>query len=338
MYLRIENLRKIFEENRGIEKIDFSIEKGELISLLGPSGCGKTTLLNIIGGFLKPDNGKIYLEDRDITDIPPEKRDISTVFQSYALFPHMNVLENIKYGLKYKKLTKKEQNELALEYLKIVGLDGYEKKSIQELSGGQQQRVALARALVLYPKILLLDEPFSNLDAKLKISMREELKELQKNLKISMIFVTHDQEEALSISDKVVVMNNGRIEQIGTPEEIYYSPINEYVANFIGKSNFILKDGAKKLIRPENIKIEKNQKGNWEVINKEFMGAYTILKIRNGIEELYVNIQGEKGREYKLGDLVEISYSFNKKSYCKAKFTITFFLFFRKKIHLSTSK
>ena len=307
MYLRIENLRKIFEENRGIEKIDFSIEKGELISLLGPSGCGKTTLLNIIGGFLKLDNGKTYLEDRDITDIPPEKRDISTVFQSYALFPHMYVLENIKYGLKYKKLTKKEQNELALEYLKIVGLDGYEKKSIQELSGGQQQRVALARALVLYPKVLLLDEPFSNLDAKLKISMREELKELQKNLKISMIFVTHDQEEALSISDKVVVMNNGRIEQIGTPEEIYYSPINEYVANFIGKSNFILKDGAKKLIRPENIKIEKNQKGNWEVINKEFMGAYTILKIRNGIEELYVNIQGEKGREYKLGDLVEIS-------------------------------
>ena len=307
MYLRIENLKKIFEENRGIEKIDFSIEKGELISLLGPSGCGKTTLLNIIGGFLKPDNGKIYLEDRDITDIPPEKRDISTVFQSYALFPHMNVLENIKYGLKYKKLTKKEQNELALEYLKIVGLDGYEKKSIQELSGGQQQRVALARALVLYPKILLLDEPFSNLDAKLKISMREELKELQKNLKISMIFVTHDQEEALSISDKVVVMNNGRIEQIGTPEEIYYSPINEYVANFIGKSNFILKDGVKKLIRPENIKIEKNQKGSWKIINKEFMGAYTILKIKNETEELYVNIQGEKGREYILGDLVEIS-------------------------------
>ena len=307
MYLRIENLRKIFEENRGIEKIDFSIEKGELISLLGPSGCGKTTLLNIIGGFLKPDNGKIYLEDRDITDIPPEKRDISTVFQSYALFPHMNVLENIKYGLKYKKLTKKEQNELALEYLKIVGLDGYEKKSIQELSGGQQQRVALARALVLYPKVLLLDEPFSNLDAKLKISMREELKELQKNLKISMIFVTHDQEEALSISDKVVVMNNGRIEQIGTPEEIYYSPINEYVANFIGKSNFILKDGVKKLIRPENIKIEKNQKGSWKIINKEFMGAYTILKIKNETEEIYVNIQGEEGREYILGDLVEIS-------------------------------
>lgn len=307
MYLRIENLKKIFEENRGIEKIDFSIEKGELISLVGPSGCGKTTLLNIIGGFLKPDNGKIYLEDKDITDIPPEKRDISTVFQSYALFPHMNVLENIKYGLKYKKLTKKEQNELALEYLKIVGLDGYEKKSIQELSGGQQQRVALARALVLYPKILLLDEPFSNLDAKLKISMREELKELQKNLKISMIFVTHDQEEALSISDKVVVMNNGKIGQIGTPEEIYYSPINEYVANFIGKSNFILKDGVKKLIRPENIKIEKNQKGSWKIINKEFMGAYTILKIKNETEELYVNIQGEKGREYILGDLVEIS-------------------------------
>lgn len=306
MYLKIENLKKIFEKNRGIENINFEIEKGELISFLGPSGCGKTTLLNIIGGFLKADNGKIYLEDVDITNIPPEKRDISTVFQSYALFPHMNVIENIKYGLKYRGLLKKEQENLAKEYLEIVGLDGYEKNSVQELSGGQQQRVALARALVIHPKLLLLDEPFSNLDAKLKISMREELKQLQKNLKISMIFVTHDQEEALSISDKIVVMNNGKIEQIGTPEEIYYNPKNDYVAEFIGKSNFIFKQDKKELIRPENIKIEKDNQGKGKILNKEFMGAYTIFKVNFNNQELYVNIQGEKGKDFKIGDRVKV--------------------------------
>ncbi|MDO4589075.1 MAG: ABC transporter ATP-binding protein [Fusobacterium sp.] len=306
MYLKIENLKKIFEKNRGIENINFEIKKGELISFLGPSGCGKTTLLNIIGGFLKADNGKIYLEDVDITNIPPEKRDISTVFQSYALFPHMNVIENIKYGLKYRGLLKKEQENLAKEYLEIVGLDGYEKNSVQELSGGQQQRVALARALVIHPKLLLLDEPFSNLDAKLKISMREELKQLQKNLKISMIFVTHDQEEALSISDKIVVMNNGKIEQIGTPEEIYYNPKNDYVAEFIGKSNFIFKQDKKELIRPENIKIEKDDQGKGKILNKEFMGAYTIFKVDFNNQELYVNIQGEKGKDFKIGDRVKV--------------------------------
>ena len=231
MYLKIENIRKMFDKTRGIKDINFSIEKGELISFLGPSGCGKTTLLNVIGGFIQPETGKIYLEGEEITDFPPEIRNISTVFQNYALFPHMNVIENIKYGLKYKKLSKKEQEDLAQDYLKIVGLEGYEKVSVYELSGGQQQRVALARALVLHPKLLLLDEPFSNLDAKLKISMREELKQLQKKINISMIFVTHDQEEALSLSDKIVVMNAGEIVQIGTPEEIYYQPANDYVAD-----------------------------------------------------------------------------------------------------------
>ena len=308
MYLKIENIRKMFDKTRGIKDINFSIEKGELISFLGPSGCGKTTLLNIIGGFIQPETGKIYLEGEEITNFPPEIRNISTVFQNYALFPHMNVIENIKYGLKYKKISKKEQEDLVQDYLKIVGLEGYEKVSIHELSGGQQQRVALARALVLHPKLLLLDEPFSNLDAKLKIIMREELKQLQKKLNISMIFVTHDQEEALSLSDKIVVMNMGEIIQIGTPEEIYYNPTNDYVADFIGKANFITKDGKKVLLRPEDISMRKSENGEWVIVSKEFMGAYTIFKIKNSQSELYTSIQGEESKNFKINEKVKISY------------------------------
>ncbi len=308
MYLKIENIRKMFDKTRGIKDINFSIEKGELISFLGPSGCGKTTLLNIIGGFIQPETGKIYLEGEEITNFPPEIRNISTVFQNYALFPHMNVIENIKYGLKYKKISKKEQEDLAQEYLKIVGLAGYEKVSIHELSGGQQQRVALARALVLHPKLLLLDEPFSNLDAKLKINMREELKQLQKKLNISMIFVTHDQEEALSLSDKIVVMNMGEIIQIGTPEEIYYNPANDYVADFIGKANFIMEDGKKSLLRPEDISMKKSENGDWIIVSKEFMGAHTIFKIKKAQDELYASIQGEESKDFKINERVEIMY------------------------------
>ncbi len=300
MYLKIENISKIFEKGRGVKNISFQLEKGELVSFLGPSGCGKTTLLNIIGGFVKNDSGSIYLEDKDITECPPEKREIVTVFQNYALFPHMNVVENVKYGLKYRGYNKEEQIKLAKEYLKIVGLEGYEKNSVGELSGGQQQRVALARALVLQPKILLLDEPFSNLDAKLKIAMREEIKELQKRLGISMIFVTHDQEEALSISDRIVVMSNGEIVQIGKPEEIYYSPKNRYVAEFIGKINF-LEIGNK---RPEEIKMRRNNSGDAVILNREFMGATTLFVVERLEKKIYVTISGEEALKYKVGDRV----------------------------------
>lgn len=300
MYLKIENISKIFEKERGVKNISFQLEKGELVSFLGPSGCGKTTLLNIIGGFVKNDSGSIYLEDKDITEYPPEKREIVTVFQNYALFPHMNVVENVKYGLKYRGYNKEEQIKLAKEYLKIVGLEGYEKNSVGELSGGQQQRVALARALVLQPKILLLDEPFSNLDAKLKIAMREEIKELQKRLGISMIFVTHDQEEALSISDRIVVMSNGEIVQIGKPEEIYYSPKNRYVAEFIGKINF-LEIGNK---RPEEIKMRRNNSGDAVILNREFMGATTLFVVERLEKKIYVTISGEEALKYKVGDRV----------------------------------
>lgn len=300
MYLKIENISKIFEKGRGVKNISFQLEKGELVSFLGPSGCGKTTLLNIIGGFVKNDSGSIYLEDKDITEYPPEKREIVTVFQNYALFPHMNVVENVKYGLKYRGYNKEEQIKLAKEYLKIVGLEGYEKNSVGELSGGQQQRVALARALVLQPKILLLDEPFSNLDAKLKIAMREEIKELQKRLGISMIFVTHDQEEALSISDRIVVMSNGEIVQIGKPEEIYYSPKNRYVAEFIGKINF-LEIGNK---RPEEIKMRRDNSGDAVILNREFMGATTLFVVERLEKKIYVTISGEEALKYKVGDRV----------------------------------
>ncbi|WP_175612473.1 ABC transporter ATP-binding protein [Fusobacterium mortiferum] len=300
MYLKIENISKIFEKERGVKNISFQLEKGELVSFLGPSGCGKTTLLNIIGGFVKNDSGSIYLEDKDITEYPPEKREIVTVFQNYALFPHMNVIENVKYGLKYRGYNKEEQIKLAKEYLKIVGLEGYEKNSVGELSGGQQQRVALARALVLQPKILLLDEPFSNLDAKLKIAMREEIKELQKRLGISMIFVTHDQEEALSISDRIVVMSNGEIVQIGKPEEIYYSPKNRYVAEFIGKINF-LEIGNK---RPEEIKMRRDNSGDAVILNREFMGATTLFVVERLEKKIYVTISGEEALKYKVGDRV----------------------------------
>lgn len=300
MYLKIENISKIFEKERGIKNISFQLEKGELVSFLGPSGCGKTTLLNIIGGFVKNDSGSIYLEDKDITEYPPEKREIVTVFQNYALFPHMNVVENVKYGLKYRGYNKEEQIKLAKEYLKIVGLERYEKNSVGELSGGQQQRVALARALVLQPKILLLDEPFSNLDAKLKIAMREEIKELQKRLGISMIFVTHDQEEALSISDRIVVMSNGEIVQIGKPEEIYYSPKNRYVAEFIGKINF-LEIGNK---RPEEIKMRRDDSGDAIILNREFMGATTLFVVERLEKKIYVTIPGEEALKYRVGDRV----------------------------------
>lgn len=300
MYLKIENISKIFEKGRGVKNISFQLEKGELVSFLGPSGCGKTTLLNIIGGFVKNDSGSIYLEDKDITEYPPEKREIVTVFQNYALFPHMNVVENVKYGLKYRGYNKEEQIKLAKEYLKIVGLEGYEKNSVGELSGGQQQRVALARALVLQPKILLLDEPFSNLDAKLKIAMREEIKELQKRLGISMIFVTHDQEEALSISDRIVVMSNGEIVQIGKPEEIYYSPKNRYVAEFIGKINF-LEIGNK---RPEEIKMRRDDSGDAVILNREFMGATTLFAVERLEKKIYVTIPGEEALKYRVGDRV----------------------------------
>ena len=313
MFLELKNISKLFSDNDGIDNINLEINEGELITLLGPSGCGKTTTLNTIGGFINPDNGSIILDNIDITNQPPEKRPIATVFQSYALFPHMNVIENVSYGLKYtSNIRKKQRLEIAKKYIELVGLKGYEKEHVGRLSGGQQQRVSLARALITNPKVLLLDEPFSNLDAKLRVKMREELKELQRKFNITMIFVTHDQEEALSISDRIVVMNKGKIIQIGTPSQIYLNPINEYVASFVGISNIIQHGASKKLIRPENITIKKDENGKWEIVNKIFMGHYMKYSISDGSKILEVICSGIKNNSYNIKDRVNIDIELSK--------------------------
>jgi iron(III) transport system ATP-binding protein len=245
MYLTLEDITKVFPsrgnvgEVTAVQDVDLEIEKGELVTLLGPSGCGKTTTLRMIAGFEFPTSGKISLDGQMINALPPHKRDMSMVFQSYALFPHLTVYENIAYGLHVQRLGKKNITERVNRALELVHLEGYGDRAPGQLSGGQQQRVALARALVMEPKVLLMDEPLSNLDAKLREEMRTEIRRIQKELNITSVYVTHDQIEAMTLSDRIVVMNEGVIEQIGTPVEIYRFPNSRFVANFIGRANFI---------------------------------------------------------------------------------------------------
>lgn len=245
MYLRLENISKIFPPRGGVtevtavDQVSLDIEKGELVTLLGPSGCGKTTTLRMIAGFEFPTDGKIYLDGMEINSLPPHKRDMSMVFQSYAIFPHLNVFENIAYGLNVRHDSKYQIDESVNHVLDLVHLSGYGDRGPNQLSGGQQQRVALARALVMEPKVLLMDEPLSNLDAKLREEMRTEIRRIQKTLNITSVYVTHDQIEAMTLSDRIVVMNEGIIEQIGSPTEIYRYPKSRFVADFIGRVNFV---------------------------------------------------------------------------------------------------
>ncbi len=228
-----------FDGERILDKINLNIKDKEFVTLLGPSGCGKTTTLRIIGGFISPDSGTVMFDGKEINGLPPYKRNVNTVFQRYALFPHLNVYENIAFGLRVQKVPEKEINKRVAEMLKLVNLVGFEKRTVQRLSGGQQQRVAIARALVNHPKVLLLDEPLGALDLKLRKEMQIELKRIQQQLEITFIYVTHDQEEALTMSDTVVVMNGGVIQQIGSPVDIYNEPENAFVADFIGESNIL---------------------------------------------------------------------------------------------------
>lgn len=331
MYLQLKNLYKKYQNNTVVNNFNIDVEKGELISILGPSGCGKTTTLRMIAGFIAPSSGEIFLSEERITDYPPEIRPVSTVFQNYALFPHLTAYENIEYGLRYplkvgKKLDKKEKKERTQKMINLVNLKGLENRRIDQLSGGQQQRVALARSLVLEPKVLLLDEPLSNIDTKLRETVRNEIRKIQKELGITMIFVTHDQEEAMSISDRIIVMNEGNIEQIGTPREIYTFPETVFVAEFIGKANIMEINKKSFIVRPENVNISYNEKdnekinnsrekdvisGEGKIIGKEYQGSLTSYEIEV-TDELFrkeklnvVMISGKK--EYETGQTVKYS-------------------------------
>lgn len=237
--IRLTDVDKSFDDERVVKKLNLDVEEGEFLTMLGPSGCGKTTTLRMIAGFEVPTSGQIFLEGEDVDDKKPNERNVNTVFQNYALFPHMNVFDNIAFGLVEKKVKKDEIRRRVEEMIKLVQLDGMEKRMPAQMSGGQKQRVAIARALVNRPKVLLLDEPLGALDLKLRKQMQGELKALQRRLGITFIYVTHDQEEALTMSDRIAVMNRGRLEQVGTPEEVYNHPETKFVADFIGESNII---------------------------------------------------------------------------------------------------
>ena len=270
MYLSLKNISKKYKDKEILNNISFDIKEGELVCILGPSGCGKTTLLNIIGGFVSDFSGDVFLSDENINNIPPEKREIATVFQSYGLFTHKNVIDNVSYGLKLLKIDKNTRENRAKEMLEKVGLAGYEKKKIKELSGGEQQRVAIARSMVLNPKLLLLDEPLSNLDVHLRDVMRKEIKRIQKQFGVTMVIVTHDQEDAFKLADRVIVINKGHIEQIGTPEELYKEPKSNFISSFIGENNII---DENLVIRPEEITIKLDSSGEGKVVDVTYLGA-----------------------------------------------------------------
>ena len=292
--LELNNITKSFTKEESVLKgISLTIDKGEFITLLGSSGCGKTTTLRIVAGLEMPDSGKVFLEGKDVTELAPEERDVNTVFQNYALFPHMNVADNIGYGLKLKKIPKAEIRKKVTEMLELVQLPGFEKRKPSELSGGQKQRVAIARSLVNNPRVLLLDEPLGALDLQLRRAMQIELKKLQKKLGITFIYITHDQEEAINMSDRIAVMNNGKFEQIGTPDEIYNHPKTSYVATFVGNSN-ILKGTAES--SKENIVNIKVSGGTVPVFNDGPTvkgGESVTLAVRS--QNIHLDETGTKG-------------------------------------------
>jgi len=322
--LELRNINKKFNETVALDNIHLEINDGEFFSLLGPSGSGKTTCLKVIGGFEQPDSGKVSLFNENVTDIPPFKRNVNTVFQDYALFPHMNVEENVCYSLKIKKTPKIDQESQVEEMLSTVKLAGYEKRKPSELSGGQRQRVALARSLINKPKILLLDEPLGALDLKLREQMQIELKNLQRQFQITFIYVTHDQQEALSMSDRIAIFNDGKIEQVDTPDNIYKNPKTAFVADFIGTTSLVSKQLAAELfnynsafsIRPENIKINNEQDSKSEFNSKvvitdiQFQGSYykIICKANDLTLTALHYVDTQNTFKINLGDSLELSW------------------------------
>lgn len=303
MFLEVKNISKKYEDKYAIKDVSFSLEKGKFLCLLGPSGSGKSTILHSIGGFIKHE-GEIILDGKSIKNLSPEDRDVSTVFQSFGLFPHMNVLKNVMYGLKFKEKdkSKKEKEAEAREVLRIVGLNGYEKRYPSELSGGEKQRVALARSLVVRPKILLMDEPLSALDAKLRSEMQFEIRRIQREFNITTIFVTHDQKEAFVMADEIIIINHGELVAKGAPQDIYNHPKNEFTLDFIGNKN-IIKD---KYVRPEKIRPDANGE---EFVIKDitFNGETIELDIENDEHKLEMLILNDDVN-YQIGDKIKVKY------------------------------
>ena len=305
-YIEFKNITKRFDDVVALSDVSLSIPRGAFVTLLGPSGCGKTTLLRQLAGFSEPDAGEIYIGGKRVNGLPPYKRDTPLVFQDYALFPHMTISENIAYGLKLKKLPMRERKAKVTEMLEMFNLQGLEKRFPKQLSGGQQQRVAFARALVMGQDILLLDEPLSNLDAKLRVDVRVELRQIQQRRKITTIYVTHDQDEALSMSDLIAVMRNGRIEQVGTPWEIYFRPQTKFVADFVGVVNFLeatlsSASGRMAVIELCGRKLEIGLEKDWET------GEKLTLVVRP--ESLvFLNSNDEEDRVVFVGEIINSSF------------------------------
>jgi len=343
--IKLDHISKIYQDPKtkkdfyAVNDVSLDIEPGSFVTLLGPSGCGKTTTLRMVAGFESPDTGSIYLGNEKIDELTPNKRDSAMVFQSYALLPHYNIFDNVAYGLKIRKVPADEIRKKVTDILALVGLSGMETRMTNQLSGGQQQRVALARALVVEPGVLLFDEPLSNLDAKLRVSMRTEIRRIQQEAGITAIYVTHDQSEAMSISDKIIIMNAGVVAQIGTPEEIYYHPVSKFVADFIGEANFLdgrmlshegdtgileiqgvkirvpeashIADGkdATLLLRPETAVVADEGFFPCKVILSCFMGAYQSYHVMVGDTKVAVMDYNPRGKKiYKVGDSAFINF------------------------------
>ncbi len=337
--VKLENITKIYKDYKtgsdfaAVDHINLDIAPGSFVTLLGPSGCGKTTTLRMIAGFESPSDGEIYIGSQAINELTPNKRDTAMVFQSYALLPHYNVFDNVAYGLKIRKMPKEQIREKVMAMLDLVELTGMEGRMTNQLSGGQQQRVALARALVVEPSVLLFDEPLSNLDAKLRVTMRTEIRKIQQKVGITAVYVTHDQSEAMAISDKIIIMNKGKIAQMGTPQEVYYQPQNDFVADFIGEVNFLegsvtgvsdkkltvsvagkeisaesfgnLKagDSCKIVLRPESVTLADSGDFKCKVLLSTFMGSYQYYQADFNGKMIKITEYNPRGRKiYKAGD------------------------------------